>query len=115
MHRLTRMRAFAENAGLQSISMLADIKSRQIAEKNGHSECPQRSRGCSGLVCVLTRLLRLPPVGVDCMSGRTQDMKDVLVFESLIGKKQQLLLATQLVKMVLVRSIVRSSDLSNLA
>jgi hypothetical protein len=49
------------------------------------------------------------------MSGRTQDMKDVLVFESLIGKKQQLLLATQLVKMVLVRSIVRSSDLSNLA
>jgi hypothetical protein len=41
------------------------------------------------------------------MSGRTQDMKDVLVFESLIGKKQQLLLATQLVKMVLVRSIVR--------
>ena len=42
-------------------------------------------------------------VGVDCMSGRTQDMKDVLVFESLIGKKQQLLLATQLVKMVLVR------------
>jgi hypothetical protein len=49
------------------------------------------------------------------MSGRTQDMKDVLVFESLIGKKQQLLLATQLVKMVLVRSIVRSSDLPNLA
>lgn len=49
------------------------------------------------------------------MSGRTQDMKDVLVFESLIGKKQQLLLATQLVKMVLVRVLCASSNNRNLA
>jgi hypothetical protein len=82
--------------------MLADIKSRQIAEKNGHSECPTTISSPAWDVRALTTEFTCL-VGVDCMSGRTQDMKDVLVFESLIGKKQQLLLATQLVKMVLVR------------
>jgi T-complex protein 1 subunit epsilon len=31
----------------------------------------------------------------------TNDMKEQLVFETLIGKQQQLLLATQVVKMIL--------------
>ena len=68
--------ALAENAGLSPISVLSNIKAQQIAENN-------------------------PYIGVDCMNNHENDMKKVNVFETLIGKQQQILLATQLVKMIL--------------
>ena len=42
-----------------------------------------------------------PALGVDCKQEGTNDMKKQRVFESLIGKQQQMLLATQVVKMIL--------------
>ena len=42
-----------------------------------------------------------PYLGVDCMQRGTNDMKAQKVFETLIGKQQQLLLATQVVRMIL--------------
>ena len=42
-----------------------------------------------------------PRLGVDCKGEGTNDMKTQRVFESLIGKQQQMLLATQVVKMIL--------------
>lgn len=68
--------ALAENSGLSSIETLAAVKSRQATEKN-------------------TRL------GVDCMQTGSNDMRDAFVIDPLIGKKQQLMLATQLCRMVL--------------
>lgn len=68
--------ALAENAGLSPISEVTNIKSRQLAEGN-------------------------PRLGVDCNQIGTNDMKEHLVFETLIGKQQQLQLATQVVKMIL--------------
>ncbi|RPA71794.1 hypothetical protein BJ508DRAFT_419772 [Ascobolus immersus RN42] len=68
--------ALAENSGLSPIETLASIKSRQVKEKN-------------------TRL------GVDCMQTGSNDMKEHFVIDPLIGKRQQLLLATQLCRMVL--------------
>ncbi|EDO27411.1 predicted protein, partial [Nematostella vectensis] len=68
--------ALAENSGLNPIQTVADIKSRQVAEKN-------------------------PRLGVDCMDSGINDMKTQHVIETLIGKKQQISLATQLVKMIL--------------
>ena len=68
--------ALAENAGLEGITMLANVKARQITEKNHH-------------------------LGIDCMARTEADMSKQLVFETLIGKQQQLQLATQLVKMIL--------------
>jgi T-complex protein 1 subunit epsilon len=68
--------ALAENAGLQPIVESSNIKSRQLAEKN-------------------------PRLGIDCNQIGSADMKDHLVFETLIGKKQQIQLATQVVKMIL--------------
>lgn len=68
--------ALAENSGLSPIETLAAIKSRQVREKN-------------------TRL------GVDCMATGTNDMRENFVIDPLIGKRQQLLLATQLCRMVL--------------
>jgi T-complex protein 1 subunit epsilon len=68
--------ALAENAGLSPITEVTSIKSRQLSENN-------------------------PRLGVDCNQLGTNDMKDHLVFETLIGKKQQIQLATQVVKMIL--------------
>jgi T-complex protein 1 subunit epsilon len=68
--------ALAENSGLSPIETLAAVKSRQATEKN-------------------TRL------GVDCMQTGSNDMRDAFVIDPLIGKRQQLMLATQLCRMVL--------------
>ena len=55
---------------------LSDLKSRQLKE------------GITSL-------------GVDCKQTGTCDMKEQRVFETLIGKQQQMQLATQVVKMIL--------------
>lgn len=75
--------ALAENSGLAPIQTLTEVKAKQLQEKN------------TGL-------------GVDCMGKGTLDMKTQNVLESLHSKKQQILLATQLVKMILKIDDVRS-------
>lgn len=72
--------ALAENSGLNPIATLAEIKSQQL--KAGDS----RARG---------------RLGVDCMGRGSNDMKVAFVIDPLIGKRQQLYLATQLCRMVL--------------
>ncbi|VAI89794.1 unnamed protein product [Triticum turgidum subsp. durum] len=68
--------ALAENSGLPPIDTLTVVKSQHVKENN--SRC-----------------------GIDCNDVGTNDMKEQNVFETLIGKQQQILLATQVVKMIL--------------
>ncbi|CAG8737424.1 11926_t:CDS:2, partial [Dentiscutata heterogama] len=68
--------ALAENSGLSPIETLADIKSRQVTENNSR-------------------------LGIDCTMKGSNDMKEQFVYDPLISKRQQYLLATQLVKMIL--------------
>jgi len=68
--------ALAENSGLNPISTLAEVKSQQVKGGRGR-------------------------LGVDCMGRGSNDMKEAFVIDPLIGKKQQLQLATQLCRMVL--------------
>lgn len=68
--------ALAENSGYSPIETLAEVKSRQVTEKN-------------------------PKLGIDCMGSGDNDMKACRVFDPLVSKRQQLLLATQLVRAVL--------------
>merc|ERR1719352_2282141 len=68
--------ALAENSGLNPIEEVAAVKAAQAREGK-------------------------PYLGVDCMSKGTRDMKEQKVFETLIGKQQQMLLATQVVRMIL--------------
>ncbi|XP_055637343.1 T-complex protein 1 subunit epsilon [Toxorhynchites rutilus septentrionalis] len=75
--------ALAENSGLLPIETLSELKSRQVAENAS-------------------------TLGVDCMLSGNSDMKDHHVIESLHSKKQQIILATQLVKMILKIDDVRS-------
>ncbi|XP_068621804.1 T-complex protein 1 subunit epsilon [Battus philenor] len=75
--------ALAENSGLSPIDTLSEVKARQVAENNNN-------------------------LGVDCMGSGSNDMKAMNVIESLHSKKQQIALATQLVKMILKIDDVRS-------
>ncbi|KAG9096099.1 T-complex protein 1 subunit epsilon [Ceratobasidium sp. 370] len=68
--------ALAENSGLSPIETLAEVKSRQINE------------GMSAY-------------GIDCNGRGEIDMKKQFVYDPLISKRQQYLLATQLVRAVL--------------
>jgi T-complex protein 1 subunit epsilon len=68
--------ALAENSGLSPIDTLADVKSRQITEGNSR-------------------------LGIDCLGLGDNDMKNQFVLDPLISKRQQFLLATQVVRMIL--------------
>nr|GEV26934.1 T-complex protein 1 subunit epsilon [Tanacetum cinerariifolium] len=65
-----------QNSGLSPIETLSAVKAQQIKENN---HC----------------------CGIDCNDTGTNDMREQNVFETLIGKQQQILLATQVVKMIL--------------
>ncbi|EEB08181.2 chaperonin-containing T-complex epsilon subunit Cct5 [Schizosaccharomyces japonicus yFS275] len=66
----------AENSGLEAIETLTAVKAKQVKLQNSH-------------------------LGIDCVQSGQDDMKEQFVIDPLIGKKQQLLLATQLCRMVL--------------
>lgn len=75
--------ALAENSGLPPIQTLAEVKSKHVAEDN-------------------------PRLGIDCMRNQTADMKEQHVIETLTSKKQQIMLASQVVKMILKIDDIRA-------
>jgi len=78
--------ALAENSGLPPIESMTAVKSRQLQE------------GC-------------PFLGIDCLDRGTNDMREQNVFETLIGKQQQLFLATQVCKMILkIDDVIKPSQ-----
>lgn len=68
--------ALAENSGLPPITLLSNIKARQVGEKN-------------------------PYIGIDAMGNQEANMKSALVFETLAGKISQIQMANQLAKLIL--------------
>lgn len=66
----------AENSGFNAIEYVQKIKKMQIDETN-------------------------PFIGVDAMSKGTNNMYEQGIFESVMSKKQQFQLATQVCKMIL--------------
>jgi len=82
--------ALAENSGLSPIHNLAQVKSRQVKENN-------------------------PFLGIDCNNRGTNDMKQQQVIETLTAKKQQIVLASQLVRMILKIDDIRApSDMAGM-
>ncbi|GCB80596.1 T-complex protein 1 subunit epsilon [Scyliorhinus torazame] len=68
--------SLAENSGYNPIQTMTEVRARQVKENNF-------------------------ALGIDCLHKETNDMKKQHVIETLIGKKQQISLATQVVKMIL--------------
>lgn len=78
----------AANSAFPPVQTVGDVKARQIAENN-------------------------PFLGIDCLRKGTNDMKKQGVFETLLGKQQQLLLATQVVKMILkIDDVIKQGELN---
>lgn len=80
--------ALAENSGHSPIDNLTVVKAEQARTNN-------------------------PALGIDCNSTGTNDMKVQHVIESLHSKKQQILLSTQLVKMILKIDDIRTPGETN--
>lgn len=76
--------ALAENSGLSPIETTSKIKAMQVTQNN-------------------------PRLGVDCVHAGTNDMKEQHVIETLHGKRQQITLATQLVRMILKIDDIRKT------
>lgn len=117
--------ALAENSGLSPIETLAAIKSRQVKEKNSRLGVDCMQTGSNGarldfqfyfllqeslfkrLFILGPFLLILPSFLKDVFvihvnhTDSGLDMRENFVIDPLIGKRQQLLLATQLCRMVL--------------
>lgn len=78
--------ALASNSGLPPIETLASVKAAQLATGLSH-------------------------LGVDCSQAGTADMAAQAVTDPLIAKRQQFLLATQLVKMILkIDDVITHAD-----
>jgi len=77
--------ALAENSGMHSIETVSDLKAEQTAGASAR-------------------------FGVDCVNAGTNDMKAQGVLETLNSKKEQISLATQVVRMVLKIDDVRVPD-----
>lgn len=79
--------ALAENSGLSPIEAVANIRSLQKETGNHH-------------------------LGIDCMSTGENDMKKQGVFDPLVMKQQQFLLATQVVKMILkIDDVIKQGEI----
>lgn len=83
--------ALAENSGLPPIETLADVKSRQVTEGNPRLGIDCSGRGENGTYLSSRRY----------SANNYSDMKKQFVSDPLISKRQQYLLATQLVRAVL--------------
>lgn len=93
--------ALAENSGLSPVETLTNLRSAQRTTKN-----PKL-----GVDCLHTgkrNYNHLMPRSLHEFSG-ANDMKVQNVVETLVGKKQQLSLATQLVRMILKIDDVRTA------
>ena len=104
--------ALAENSGLSSIETVAAVKAAQVKEgENPPPTLPHNPHPHAGQGGQAPKPNPTPDptqvkegksyLGVDCMQRGTNDMKQQKVFETLIGKVQQLNLATQVVRMIL--------------
>jgi T-complex protein 1 subunit epsilon len=84
--------ALAENSGLSPIETLTEIRSRHVNEKNSKLGIDCNGRGENG---------RYFPFHASPMLIVFVDMRKQFVYDPLISKRQQYLLATQLVRAVL--------------
>lgn len=87
--------ALAENSGLSAIDALASVKSRHVTEGNSRLGIDCNSTGQNGEDNAFRPDRLLPAHSFNA------DMKEQFVYDPLISKRQQYLLATQLVRAVL--------------
>lgn len=103
--------ALAENAGLSPVDTIAEIKVRQSFEKKATHGIDCLNRGTASTykfirACAMFRIYCMEFI----LRVIVADMKKKNVIETLTSKTQQILLATQLVKMILKIDDIRSPN-----
>lgn len=93
--------ALAENSGLSPIETLAEVKSRQIEENNSRLGIDCMGRGENGASACIFRQSLIQATELTRTLCEPTDMKAQHVYDPLISKRQQYLLATQLVRQIL--------------
>jgi len=82
--------ALADNSGLNPLLTLAECKNKQTTE-GSHL------------------------FGIDCIGAKISNMEDINVFETLLSKKQQFQLATQVVKMILkIDDVIEKDEMAEM-
>ena len=94
--------ALAENSGLAPIQTVAEIKSRQVLEQNPSLGIDCLNKGTNGQFIHSFISFQFIPIRF------ISDMKEQHVIETLLSKKQQIMLATQVVKMILKIDDIRA-------
>ena len=98
--------ALAENSGLRPIETVAGVKAQQVADGTSSLGIDCLGRGTNGTsLNVFPVLLLFTPF---LCTFLCTDMRQQNVIETLAGKKQQISLATQLVKMIFKIDDIRS-------
>ncbi|CAK5024693.1 unnamed protein product [Meloidogyne enterolobii] len=100
--------ALAENSGLPPIETLTELKARQIQNVSVSSDeslTASNTKSDENNKCCYDKLAYF--LGVDCLQKGTNDMKSQGVIETLLSKREQLSLATQVVRMILKIDDVR--------
>ena len=104
--------ALAENSGLNPIQTMTEVRARQVKENNPFLgiDCLHKNTNGKELSVIQSQYF---PCKVKVRPSVFEmpffaDMKQQHVVETLIGKKQQILLATQVVKMILKIDDIRS-------
>ncbi|CAK5025887.1 unnamed protein product [Meloidogyne enterolobii] len=88
--------ALAENSGLPPIETLTELKARQIQNVSVSSDeslTASNTKSDENNKCCYEKLAYF--LGVDCLQKGTNDMKSQGVIETLLSKREQLSLATQ--------------------
>ena len=94
--------ALAENSGLSPIETLAELRSRQVMEKNSRLGVDCMQTGSNGMST---------PERLNTLTNTPLDMRQHFVIEPLISKRSQLLLATQLCRMLLkINNVIIAGD-----
>ena len=91
----------AENCGLPGLETLAQIKARQVDEDNSYIGVDYDVNAPGGMCSTLQSPSNMTLLVCPRPLTSIVDMKARRVFETLLGKQQQFLLATQVVKMIL--------------
>lgn len=104
--------SLAENSGLPNMETLTEVKARQVKEKNPALGIDCMLKGTSGTatvsLCSSPSIFALILKELLILSLVLIDMKTQHVIETLHSKKQQIVLATQMVKMILKIDDIRS-------
>ena len=102
--------ALAENSGLAPIETISQVKADQVSQSNPRLGIDCLWKGTNGECYSLFLQFLHTLTKIRVLLYFFKDMKSQHVIETLVSKKQQIMLATQVVKMILKIDDIRAPN-----